>query len=384
MYYWNRLLCSVDPDRPKNRLRNPWFQREIKNPSCARHSENWQRKARNCYPREVDLREKKRKREKRAGEKRGKWGEIRWRRKWIRFFPGEKSGERGLWGISNPEIRVIAAGFRSNAIEAVLVHESSRRGDLVIHAGRLRDGLPNDLDSGEILALRVGGTYTLSKLQMSATGRLSSGGANRSCNWILDTVKRCRERYRHAFDCFFFKLLAKSYFQIFKNWTKKPRSKNCTQFFANVHDHFALKISRYCDKRIENVWITKDSRNIHDPWTRIVNNWASYIRIACVIVLEILHHLAGVPMWSGWSRERVGSWQRRHSSAEDGQRVHPGQQLLVYGRHAYATGQRPQPQGKRVITESGSQLLKQVMRFEAYNVWKLVGHLSQFREYICI
>lgn len=128
------------------------------------------------------MREKKRKREKRAGEKRGKWGEIRWRRKWIRFFPGEKSGERGLWGISNPEIRVIAAGFRSNAVEAVLVHESSRRGDLVIHAGCLRDGLPNDLDSGEILALRVGGTYTLSKLQMSTTGRLSSGGANRSCN----------------------------------------------------------------------------------------------------------------------------------------------------------------------------------------------------------
>lgn len=87
-------------------------------------------------------------------------------------------------------------------------------------------------------------------------------------------------------------------------------------------------------------------------------------------------------MWSGWSHERVGSWQRRHSSAEDGQRVHPGQQLLVYGRHAYATGQRPQPQGKRVITESGSQLLKQVMRFEIYNVWKLVGHLSQL--YVCV
>lgn len=146
---------------------------------------------------------KEKERKKGGGKKRGKWGEIRWRRKWIRFFPGEKSGERGLWGISNPEIRVIAAGFRSNAVEAVLVHESSRRGDLVIHAGCLRDGLPNDLDSGEILALRVGGTYTLSKLQMSATGRLSSGGANRSCNWILDTVKRCRERYRR-FRLFFF------------------------------------------------------------------------------------------------------------------------------------------------------------------------------------
>lgn len=124
-----------------------------------------------------------------------------------------------------------------------------------------------------------------------------------------------------------------------------------------IISRLSLKINRYCDKRIENVWITKDSRNIHDPWTRIVNNWASYIRIACVIVLEILHHLAGVPMWSGWSRERVGSWQRRHSSAEDGQRVHPGQQLLVYGRHAYATGQRPQPQGKRVITSPAANYL---------------------------
>lgn len=126
------------------------------------------------------MREKKRKREKRAGEKNEGNGEK---------FGGEENGfgfflakNREREGISNPEIRVIAAGFRSNAVEAVLVHESSRRGDLVIHAGRLRDGLPNDLDSGEILALRVGGTYTLSKLQMSATGRLSSGGANRSCN----------------------------------------------------------------------------------------------------------------------------------------------------------------------------------------------------------
>lgn len=122
------------------------------------------------------------------------------RRKWIGFFPW-KIGRSGIWGISNPEIRIIAAGFRSNAIEAVLVHESSRRGDLVIHAGRLRDGLPNDLDSGEILALRVGGTHTLPELQMPATGRLSSSGANRSCNWILDdTVKRCRE----WIHCFYF------------------------------------------------------------------------------------------------------------------------------------------------------------------------------------
>lgn len=190
----------------------------------------------------------------------------------------------------------------------------------------------------------------------------------------------------HAFNCFFLNYLRKVIFKFLKIERKNREAKivpNFLQMFTII-SRLSLKINRYFDKRIENVWITKDSRNIHDPWTRIVNNWASYIRIACVIVLEILHHLAGVPMWSGWSRERVGSWQRRHSSAEDGQRVHPGQQLLVYGRHAYATGQRPQPQGKRVITESGSQLLKQVMRFEAYNVWKLVGHLSQFREYICI
>lgn len=94
------------------------------------------------------------------------------------------------------------AGFWANAVEAVLVHESPRRGDLVIHAGRLRDGLPNDLDSGEILALRMGRTDTLPELQMPATGRLSSGGANRPCNRILGTnasnlrsrctARRCR------------------------------------------------------------------------------------------------------------------------------------------------------------------------------------------------
>lgn len=168
----------------------------------------------------------------------------------------------------------------------------------------------------------------------------------------------------------FFKLLGKSSFQVFLKILNEKKK---------LYPIFAI-VSNYRHRDIiENVW---KLWKIHDPWTRIVNNWASCIRIACVIVLEISHHLAGVPMWSGWSRERVGSWQRRHSSAEDGQRVHPGQQLLVYGRHAYATGQRPQPQGKRVITESGSQLLKQVMRFEVYNVWKLVGHLSQL--YVCV
>lgn len=56
-------------------------------------------------------------------------------------------------GISNTEIRVIAAGVRANAVEAVLVHESSRRGDLVIHDGRLLDGLVDDLDSGKVFPL---------------------------------------------------------------------------------------------------------------------------------------------------------------------------------------------------------------------------------------
>ena len=90
------------------------------------------------------------------------------------------------------------AGFRANAVEAVLVHESPRCGDLVIHAGRLRDGLPNDLDSGEILALRMGRTDTLPELQMSATGRLSSGGANRPCNRILGTNA---PNLREELDC---------------------------------------------------------------------------------------------------------------------------------------------------------------------------------------
>lgn len=196
----------------KNRPRNPWFQREIKDPSCARHSQNWQRKARNCYPREVDLRGKKREWKRKGRGKKAR--EIRWRRKWIGFL---SVFGRGFWGISNPEIRVIAAGFRSNAVEAVLVHESPRRGDLVIHAGRLRDGLPNDLDSGEILALRVGGTYTLPQLQMSATGRLSSGGANRSCNWILEhgeKVSWTRSTRITSIFIFLFKLFAKCYFQI--------------------------------------------------------------------------------------------------------------------------------------------------------------------------
>lgn len=70
-------------------------------------------------------------------------------------------------------------------------------------------------------------------------------------------------------------------------------------------------------------------------------------------------------MSSGWSRERVGSRQRRHSSTENGQRVYPGQQLLVYGRHAYATGQRPQPQGKRVTAESAT-VTRTNKTFETY------------------
>lgn len=235
----------------KNRPRNPWFQREIKDPSCARHSQNWQRKARNCYPREVDLRGKKREWKRKGRGKKAR--EIRWRRKWIGFL---SVFGRGFWGISNPEIRVIAAGFRSNAVEAILVHESPRRGDLVIHAGRLRDGLPNDLDSGEILALRVGGTYTLPQLQMSATGRLSSGGANRSCNWILDTVKRCRELDRHGSlqsSFFFLNYLRNVIFKFIKIKQRNWEAKTVPNFLQMFAKWSSLKINRCRDKGIENV-----------------------------------------------------------------------------------------------------------------------------------
>lgn len=234
----------------KNRPRNPWFQREIKDPSCARHSQNWQRKARNCYPREVDLRGKKREWKRKGRGKKAR--EIRWRRKWIGFL---SVFGRGFWGISNPEIRVIAAGFRSNAVEAVLVHESSRRGDLVIHAGRLRDGLPNDLDSGEILALRVGGTYTLPQLQMSATGRLSSGGANRSCNWILEhgeKVSWTRSTRVTSIFIFFLNHLQNVIFKFVKIKQRNREARivpNFLQMFAII----SLKINRCRDKGIENV-----------------------------------------------------------------------------------------------------------------------------------
>lgn len=49
--------------------------------------------------------------------------------------------------------RVNASGIRSDAFATLLIHESSRGGDLVIHAGRLRDGVCNYLDSGKIFAI---------------------------------------------------------------------------------------------------------------------------------------------------------------------------------------------------------------------------------------
>ena len=49
--------------------------------------------------------------------------------------------------------RVIASGIRSYAFATLLIHESSRSGDLVIHAGRLCDGVFNYLDSGEIFTI---------------------------------------------------------------------------------------------------------------------------------------------------------------------------------------------------------------------------------------
>lgn len=58
-----------------------------------------------------------------------------------------------------------------HAVVVLLVHESPRRGDLAVVAGRLRDGFVDDMDSGKILALRVGGTVALSELRVSVAGR---------------------------------------------------------------------------------------------------------------------------------------------------------------------------------------------------------------------
>lgn len=72
---------------------------------------------------------------------------------------------------------MIASGIRSNAFATLLIHESSRCGNMVIHVGRLRDGVLNNMDSSEILAIRMGRTRTMSKLQVSTTGRLLPSGA---------------------------------------------------------------------------------------------------------------------------------------------------------------------------------------------------------------
>lgn len=75
-------------------------------------------------------------------------------------------------------INVNASGNQTHATAILLVHESSRRGDLVVLARRLRGGFLNDMDSGKILTLRVGGAVPLSKLQMPFAGRLTSSGVN--------------------------------------------------------------------------------------------------------------------------------------------------------------------------------------------------------------
>lgn len=74
-------------------------------------------------------------------------------------------------------INVNASGNQTHTTAALLVHESPRRGDLVVLARRLRGDFLNDMDSGKILTLRVGGAVPLSKLQMPFAGRLTSSGA---------------------------------------------------------------------------------------------------------------------------------------------------------------------------------------------------------------
>ena len=71
---------------------------------------------------------------------------------------------------------VNASGNQTHTTAALLVHDSPRHGDLVVLARRLRGGVLNDMDSGKILALRVGGAVSLPKLQMSFAGRLTSSG----------------------------------------------------------------------------------------------------------------------------------------------------------------------------------------------------------------
>lgn len=68
-----------------------------------------------------------------------------------------------------------ASGVRPCALSALLVHESPRGGDMAVDAGRLRDSLADDMDSGALLTVRVGRTIALSELQMSFAGRLPPG-----------------------------------------------------------------------------------------------------------------------------------------------------------------------------------------------------------------
>lgn len=69
-----------------------------------------------------------------------------------------------LMRISNAKTNVIASGIQTSAVAALLVHESPRRGDLAVFAGRLRNGILGDMDSGKIVTLRMGGAVALSEL----------------------------------------------------------------------------------------------------------------------------------------------------------------------------------------------------------------------------
>lgn len=84
--------------------------------------------------------------------------------------------------VSNVETNVIASGDQTHAVAPLLVYESPRRGDLVVPAGRLRDGFPDDMDSGKILTLRMGGAVALPELQLSLAGRHLPSGAKLLCD----------------------------------------------------------------------------------------------------------------------------------------------------------------------------------------------------------
>lgn len=73
---------------------------------------------------------------------------------------------------------MLASGIWPYAIATLLVHESTSHGNLVVHVGCLRDGIFDNMDGGEILAVRMGRSAALSKLQVPYGGRLLSNGAN--------------------------------------------------------------------------------------------------------------------------------------------------------------------------------------------------------------